>query len=99
MKKVVLNFMSAPKTTSVIKTMLQKSYNKTTRPAYNGSGDTVGVLYNPLTKFTLEYTIKRNAKGENYVNWCRVFGPVEVVDKFLQTCGIVTNNENAILAI
>jgi hypothetical protein len=40
---------------------------------------------NMTTKFTLEYCIKARATDNKlFVNWARVTGPEEVVNKFLQ---------------
>lgn len=84
MKKQTFNSRNSSKLTEVIKSLIQKKgYIKYTRPAISGSGDDVHVLKNPKNGFVIEFCTKIHPTlKSNYVNWARVYGKEETVNKF-----------------
>jgi hypothetical protein len=95
-KTVKLNSYCAPQCTPIVNKLLDMGYEASTRKAYGGSGDVVISLVNPRTKFRLEYTTKKSVKGKDYVNWARVSGPADSVDRFLVTVGYQPKEENKV---
>lgn len=85
MKKVTLGTHNTRKLTETVKMMQSRNYKQYARPAQSHGGDTVYVMMNMETHFTLEYCVKvRKVDNKPFVNWARVVGPDEVVNKFLQ---------------
>ena len=95
MKKQTFNHRNSSKLTEVIKSLMQKEgYIKYTRPSISGSGDEVHVLKNPKTGFIVEFCTKIHPTlGSNYVNWARVCGKEEAVNKFQAAVGFYSTME------
>ena len=76
------------KLTEMVAKLQKMNYVQGAREAQSHGGDTVFTIYNKETKFFLEYCVKeRKADGKLFVNWARVTGPDELVDKFLLAVG------------
>ena len=84
MKRQVLNSRTAPQATPLVQKMMKMNYEFTERDAQTKNGnDTVYKLYNPKTKFTVEFCTKTSVSGKDYLCWAKVWGPEELVEKFL----------------
>ena len=85
MKTQTLGAYCAPQATPLIKRLLA-DYGATREIAQAGSGD---VVYSIITKkkLRIRFCTKKSVEGNDYVNWCKVFGPDELVDKFLEMVG------------
>jgi len=95
MKKVILKTSNTTNLTGLVLILMNKDgYKKYTRTAAQGSGDDVHVMFNPKTRFQIEFCIKTNSQtNQNYVNWARVSGPEEVVDRFTEACKYQSTNQ------
>jgi len=84
MKRQTVNSMTAPQLTKVVASVISsKRYVLTSRSAQGSSGDTVYNIRNPYNGFSVDFCNKVSAAGKDYVNWARVYGTEEAVDKFL----------------
>jgi len=90
MKKVTLssNNCNLNSLTELVGKLQKMNYVQDARIAQSHGGDTVYTIYNKESKFFLEYCVKeRKVDSKKFVNWARVHGPDELVDKFLLAVG------------
>jgi hypothetical protein len=87
MKTQKLNSLTAPQATPVIQKLLKLGYIGFKRQAVSGSNDVINVIRNPKNNFTVEFCTKKSVKGKDYVNWAKVYGPADAVDRFLVAVG------------
>ena len=83
MKKVTLNYRNTHGLSKLVRSLLSKGYCQSKRNALGGTGDTVFMIYNVKTGFKLEYTTKKREDNSIFINWARVSGREEIVNKFL----------------
>jgi len=96
MKKVTMggNNTNLNSLTELVAKLQKMNYVQDARIAQSHGGDTVFTIYNQETKFFLEYCVKeRKVDGKKFVNWARVHGEDELVDKFLRAVGHIDYKE------
>jgi len=81
-----LNRFNCPNLTATVKKFREEKVSSGQRLARNNSGDMI-YYFTSSCALLVEYCVKQDADGRNYVNWARLTGPEEERESFLQEAG------------